>query len=49
MKKWRKWWERKKRIKEKKIKESGEVRKELTSIIADILRQGEGELKLSTQ
>ena len=37
------------RIKEKKIKESGEVRKELTSIIADILRQGEGELKLSTR
>ena len=37
------------RIKEKKIKENGEVRKELTSIIADILKQGEGELKLSTR
>ena len=37
------------RIKEKKIKDSGEVRKELTSIIADILKQGEGELKLSTR
>ena len=37
------------RIKEKKIKDSEEVRKELTSIIADILRQGEGELKLTTR
>ena len=37
------------RIKEKKIKDSEEVRKELTSIIADILRQGEGELRLTTR
>ncbi len=36
------------RIKEKKLRDSGEVKKELVSIIADILHRGEGELKLET-
>ncbi|MBO4406558.1 MAG: signal recognition particle-docking protein FtsY [Clostridia bacterium] len=36
------------RIKEKKLRDSAEVKKELTDIIAGILKRGEGDLKLST-
>ena len=37
------------RIKEKKIKDGEEVRKELSDIIGGILKDGEGELKLTTR